>query len=305
MTHPWGIVPHVPDDPGAVRGPGPPIGAHTDEVMRELERRERLYRGNRPFPALKDRIVILVDDGLATGSTMRAAVLAVRRLVPAEIIVAVPVGAGRPERVAAGSAPQIQCGARRERRRDLGRLAGLALGLVNAGLVAFSRNILHAALGRYLWFSGDGASALAACREAVRLVPAQPPSVERARVTAGLAQILMILTHSEEAVMYARQAVDLASAIGARATMGHALNTLGLLTAHRAGEARKRRSVPVADGYAVPGGDLLVRRFPRIRRGEHRRRRAERRPRRAADECHGDRRSRRLRVSPCGVDAPR
>jgi putative phosphoribosyl transferase len=59
----------------------------------ELERREQLYRDDRPFPAIEDRIVILVDDGLATGSTMRAAIAALRRKRPSRIIVAVPVGA--------------------------------------------------------------------------------------------------------------------------------------------------------------------------------------------------------------------
>ena len=59
----------------------------------ELERRERLYRDDRPFPAIEDRVVILVDDGLATGSTMLAAVHALRRLGPARIVVAVPVAA--------------------------------------------------------------------------------------------------------------------------------------------------------------------------------------------------------------------
>jgi DNA-binding CsgD family transcriptional regulator len=92
--------------------------------------------------------------------------------------------------------------------------------------------LLQAALGRYLWFTGDGAAALAACREAVRLVPEEPPSVERARVTAGLGQILMILTHSEEAVRASTEAVRLAAATGARAIESHALNTLGLLTAY-------------------------------------------------------------------------
>jgi putative phosphoribosyl transferase len=57
----------------------------------ELERRERAYRGERPELGLRDRIVILVDDGLATGSTMRAAVAAVRVRRPARIVVAVPV----------------------------------------------------------------------------------------------------------------------------------------------------------------------------------------------------------------------
>jgi predicted phosphoribosyltransferase len=59
----------------------------------ELDRRDTLYRGGRPLPAVRGRIVILVDDGLATGSTMQAAVTALRRLEPASIVVAAPVGA--------------------------------------------------------------------------------------------------------------------------------------------------------------------------------------------------------------------
>jgi putative phosphoribosyl transferase len=63
------------------------------EEARELERRERSYRGERPEPRVKGRTVILVDDGLATGSTMRAAVAALRQQDPARIVVAVPVAA--------------------------------------------------------------------------------------------------------------------------------------------------------------------------------------------------------------------
>ena len=59
----------------------------------ELDRRERLYRGKRPPPQLRGKTVIIVDDGLATGSTMRAAVRTVRAMSPHEIVVAVPVGA--------------------------------------------------------------------------------------------------------------------------------------------------------------------------------------------------------------------
>jgi putative phosphoribosyl transferase len=59
----------------------------------ELERRERLYRGERPPLAVAGRTVVLVDDGLATGSTMRAAVRALRRQEARQIVVAVPVGA--------------------------------------------------------------------------------------------------------------------------------------------------------------------------------------------------------------------
>jgi putative phosphoribosyl transferase len=58
----------------------------------ELERREHEYRDGRPAPALADHIVILVDDGLATGATMRAAVKALRERGAAKIVVAVPVG---------------------------------------------------------------------------------------------------------------------------------------------------------------------------------------------------------------------
>lgn len=63
------------------------------EERRELERREQSYRGDRPEPSVAGRTVILVDDGLATGSTMRAAVAALRQQAPARIVVAVPVAA--------------------------------------------------------------------------------------------------------------------------------------------------------------------------------------------------------------------
>jgi erythromycin esterase-like protein/predicted phosphoribosyltransferase len=73
------------------------IGISSDAIRevaeresRELARREQAYREGRPMPELTDKIVILVDDGLATGSSMRAAILALRRLEPARIVVAVP-----------------------------------------------------------------------------------------------------------------------------------------------------------------------------------------------------------------------
>ena len=59
----------------------------------ELERREARYRQDRPAPDLRGRVVILVDDGLATGATMRAAAAALRKQGVAKIVVAVPVGA--------------------------------------------------------------------------------------------------------------------------------------------------------------------------------------------------------------------
>jgi predicted phosphoribosyltransferase len=73
--------------------PGGVIDAVAADELRELERRERAYRGNRPEPDVQGKTVILIDDGLATGSTMRAAAAALRQQNPARIVVAVPVSA--------------------------------------------------------------------------------------------------------------------------------------------------------------------------------------------------------------------
>lgn len=75
------------------------IDAVAGREMVELERRDRAYRGDRPQPVLHGQCVILVDDGLATGATMHAAIDAVRQQRPAQIIVAVPVAP--PDTVAA------------------------------------------------------------------------------------------------------------------------------------------------------------------------------------------------------------
>ncbi|GCE49367.1 putative phosphoribosyltransferase [Thermosporothrix hazakensis] len=65
----------------------------TEREQRELERRTQEYRDNRPMPVLRGKTVILIDDGLATGATMRAAVRAVRQKQPQRVVVAVPVAA--------------------------------------------------------------------------------------------------------------------------------------------------------------------------------------------------------------------
>ena len=79
------------------------------EEQAELERRERAYRDNRPAPDLQGRIVILIDDGLATGSTMRAAVQAVRERQPSRVVVAVPVGARETCAELASYADEVIC----------------------------------------------------------------------------------------------------------------------------------------------------------------------------------------------------
>jgi putative phosphoribosyl transferase len=75
----------------------------------ELERQQRAYRGDAPFPALNGRTVIVVDDGLATGSTMRAAVRALRQSNPARIVVAAPVAAAETYRSLAEEADEVVC----------------------------------------------------------------------------------------------------------------------------------------------------------------------------------------------------
>jgi len=101
-------TPHYPElaigaiAPGGIRVLNPQViysydisEAQIEEVEKaerqELERRAVAYRGKRPYPDLGDKIVILVDDGLATGATMHAAIDAVRLQDPISIIVAVPV----------------------------------------------------------------------------------------------------------------------------------------------------------------------------------------------------------------------
>lgn len=67
------------------------VEAVTAKEQRELERRERVYRGDRPPLDVQGRTVILVDDGIATGSSMRAGIAALKRMKPGRVVVAVPV----------------------------------------------------------------------------------------------------------------------------------------------------------------------------------------------------------------------
>lgn len=77
--------------------------------QQELERRERVYRGHRPRPNLIGRIVILVDDGVATGASMRAAIAALRQSQPARVVVAVPVASSEAVRMLEREADQVIC----------------------------------------------------------------------------------------------------------------------------------------------------------------------------------------------------
>ena len=80
-----------------------------EHEQQELARRERAYRGNRGPAAVEGRTVILVDDGLATGSTMRAAVVALRTLEPSRIVIAVPTAAAETCRELQAEADDVIC----------------------------------------------------------------------------------------------------------------------------------------------------------------------------------------------------
>jgi predicted phosphoribosyltransferase len=97
----------------AARGFGSITGEEIDAIaereQRELERREALYRGDRPRPDFRGKRAVLVDDGLATGSTMLAAVRALRLHRPETVTVAVPVGSREAVEMLAGEADEVVC----------------------------------------------------------------------------------------------------------------------------------------------------------------------------------------------------
>jgi putative phosphoribosyl transferase len=85
------------------------LAAVAEREQAEVERRLLAFRGDRPLPELADRTVILVDDGLATGATMRAAVGAVRSAAPRRVVVGVPVGAPSTCRELREVADEVAC----------------------------------------------------------------------------------------------------------------------------------------------------------------------------------------------------
>jgi len=85
------------------------VDAVSEREQAELDRRNRLYRGDRPAPAIKDQTVVIVDDGLATGSTMKAAIRAVRQQGPRRLIVAVPTAPAETCEQLRESADEVVC----------------------------------------------------------------------------------------------------------------------------------------------------------------------------------------------------
>jgi predicted phosphoribosyltransferase len=85
------------------------IDAVVERELQEVARRERLYRGDRPPPDVAGRTVILVDDGLATGATMRAAVAALRQQRPARIVIAVSTASPDTSEALKAEADDVVC----------------------------------------------------------------------------------------------------------------------------------------------------------------------------------------------------
>lgn len=106
---------------GWYRIPPAAIEAIAREEQAELERREHAYREDRTAVDLQGKTVLLIDDGLATGSTMKAAVQAVRAHHPARIVVAVPVGSPETCREFAEVADEIVCGREPQMFRAVGQ----------------------------------------------------------------------------------------------------------------------------------------------------------------------------------------
>ena len=123
-----------------------------------------------------------------------------------------------------------------------------ALASVDLAADSARAGLLHERLGRYLWMSLDEA-ALAAYQEAVRLVPAEPPSAERARVLAGYAQVLYLQARDAEGGRVAEEALAVARSVGARWEEGQALGLVG---------------VKLADQGDLDGGLALLREARRI-----------------------------------------
>lgn len=96
------------------------VAAAVAREQPELQRRERLYRGQAPAPDLRGRTVIVIDDGLATGATMHAALLGIRQQQPAHLVMAVPVGAADSCQALQTLADEVVCVAMPEPFRAVG-----------------------------------------------------------------------------------------------------------------------------------------------------------------------------------------
>lgn len=109
-----------PDVIEPLRIPERAIAEAERRERREIERREAAYRGPRPRPAVAGQCVILVDDGVATGATMRAGIAALRQAKPSKVVVAVPVAPPDTVKLLESEADEVVCLAMPEPFRAIG-----------------------------------------------------------------------------------------------------------------------------------------------------------------------------------------
>jgi tetratricopeptide (TPR) repeat protein len=102
-----------------------------------------------------------------------------------------------------------------------------ALAAVDRTAEPLRAGVLLERLARYQWMSGDSEAAMQALEEAVAIIPAEPPSPERARCLAAHAQLLLLRARNAAATSRCQEAIAVARQVGARSEEGHALNTLG------------------------------------------------------------------------------
>jgi DNA-binding CsgD family transcriptional regulator len=116
--------------------------------------------------------------------------------------------------------------------------------------------LMHERYGRALWAQGESAASLAEYERAVAIMPADPPSAERARVLAGYGQILMLLDKWQASRDLCQEAIDIALQVGAREAEGHARNTLGLDLAAQGDCERAVAELESALAIAIEVGNI-------------------------------------------------
>ncbi len=184
------------------------------------------YAGREPARALP----VCIQAGIAAEAVH----------APAEALVhyarALEIWGAAAETVTAGALPlrRVEVARRAAEAADLcgepGRavkLARLVLALVDEERDPVATALAHERLGRYLWVRGHGEDALPEYQRAVELIPAEPPSEERALVLAAQGQVLMLVDRAAESLRWAEEAIAVARSVGAEAVEAHALNTLG------------------------------------------------------------------------------
>jgi DNA-binding CsgD family transcriptional regulator/tetratricopeptide (TPR) repeat protein len=202
-----------------VAGDGAPAAAHWAELAFHWS----AARDNRRAFEASRRAAEAAEQAYAFADAQRH----YERVLELWVSVGDPGGAGDLERVAVLGRAAHAAFFAGDSRRDVA-LCREAVAALDPSADPAHAALLREQLGRALWNFGDTEGALAACEDAVAMMPADPPTPERARVLSGFAQLLMLLDRWSESRHLCEEAIEMARRVGARQPEGHALNTLGL-----------------------------------------------------------------------------